>query len=237
MATKSSDGMSFKKSSLPCQSRILPTTALVLTVVLIVGLSSFEAASSQEPAPSNQASQPIELVPPGQEKRLYVMVRKEIPLKFKVRNENTKKWAHDLEVEVTNTSGKPIYFFHFVITLPDITGNSGIKIGFWKHYGRGELVDYSTPLEAGDKPFLPDEKYIFKLSEGQAKGWDHMTQVEGKPEPKRILIEFVGLRFGDGTGYDDSRRIDTRNKINKKVWEPPLILFGVAQLLVRRQRF
>ena len=195
------------ESSLPRQLRILSTTAFVLTVVLITCLSSFEAASSQEPTP-NQVSPAIELVPPGQEKKLYIMVRREIPFKFNVKNVNSKRWAHDLEVEVTNTSGKPIYFFHFVVTLPDIRGEAGNKVGFWKHYGRGKLIDFSTPLETGDVPLLPNEKYTFKLSEGEAKGWDHMRQNEGKPEPKRILIEFQGINFGDGTGYDDSKLLD-----------------------------
>jgi hypothetical protein len=185
---------------------------VVVLIVVVTCLSLIEPALTQQQPSTQEAQQPIELVPPGQEKRLYVMVRKEIPLKFKVKNENSKRWAHDLEIEVTNTSGKPIYFFHFVVTLPDIKGDTGITIGFWKHYGRAKLIDYSTPLEADDVPLLPDEKYTFKLSEGEATGWDFMKQKQGKPEPRRIVIEFVALRFGDGTGYNDSKFIDTRRK-------------------------
>ncbi|MGH9960972.1 MAG: hypothetical protein ACREBC_28280 [Pyrinomonadaceae bacterium] len=135
---------------------------------------------------------------------------------------NSKKWAHDLEIEVTNTSERAIYFFHFFVSLPEIKGLAGNTYAFWLHYGRGKLLDFSTPLEKDDVPLLPGEKYTFKLSEGDAKGWDYMREKEGRPEPTRIVIQFQSINFGDGTGYDDLKPVDTRKKINSnKTWVPP----------------
>lgn len=206
----------------PPQFHKLITLGVVLSL-LFVFLSSIETASSQDPQPSSQdPEREIELVPPGQEKKLDMMVRPQIPLKFKVKNLNSKKWAHDLEVEVTNTSERPIYFFHFFISLPEIKGLAGNTYAFWMHYGRGKLVDFSTPLEKDDVPLLPGEKHTFKLAEGIAKGWDYMREKEGRPEPTRIVIQFQSINFGDGTGYDDVKPVDTRKKINlNKTCVPP----------------
>lgn len=206
----------------PPQFHKLITLGVVLSLLFVL-LSSIETASSQDPQPSSQDPQrEIELVPPGQEKKLHMMVRPQIPLKFKVKNLNSKKWAHDLEVEVTNTSERPIYFFHFFISLPEIKGLAGNTYAFWMHYGRGKLVDFSTPLEKDDLPLLPGEKYTFKLAEGIAKGWDYMREKEGRPEPTRIVIQFQSINFGDGTGYDDVKPVDTRKKMNfNKTCVPP----------------
>ena len=189
-------------------------TALIPSV-LVCSLVFSKVIVGQD---SQDRSQPlqrqIELVPPAQEKRLYMKVRPQIPLRFKVNNLNSKRWAHDLEIEVTNTSGRPIYFFHFYVSLPEVKGSTGSIVAFWKHYGRGKLLDFSTPLEPDDVPLLPGEKHIFTLSETEAKAWDYMKEKEGKPEPKAVVIEFQSINFGDGTGYDDEKFIDSRKKIN-----------------------
>lgn len=187
----------------------------LLLLLLIVSLGSIQTSSGQGVESGSQQSQRgIELVPPGQEKQLYMRVRPQIPLKFKVKNLNSKRWAHDLEIEVTNVSGRPIYFFHFYVTLPEVKGSTGSIVAFWKHYGRGELLDLATPLEPDDVALLPGEKHIFTLSEGEAKAWDYMKENEGKPEPKKVVIEFQSINFGDGTGYDDAKFVDGRKKIN-----------------------
>src|SRR5688500_18133169 len=79
---------------------------VMIGVVLLVlgGLFAWvEPVSSQESA-QEPAKQEIEMVPPGQEKKFAIGVPAHLPLKIKVKNVNSKKWAHDLEVEVTNTS-------------------------------------------------------------------------------------------------------------------------------------
>jgi hypothetical protein len=198
-----------------------PITILTGFVLFLVFLYSVRVASSQDPQPSQEPQREIELVAPGQEKKLSLMVRPEIPLRFEVKNLNSKRWAHDLEVEVTNTSERPIYFFHFYVVLPGIKV-AGSTFGFWMHYGRGKLLDFSTPLEKDDVPLLPGEKYTFKIAQGEAKAWETMKEREGRPEPKSIKIAFQSINFGDGTGYDVSGARDTRKKINfNKTWEPP----------------
>jgi hypothetical protein len=169
----------------------------VVLSLLFVLLSSSEMASGK-------VSQQERVAAPGQERLLGIGVPSHLPLKVKVKNWDSMKWAHDLEVEVTNTSERPIYFLDFYIILPDIKRFTGYAQGFWLAYGRGKLLDFSTPLEADDVPIQPGEKYIFKIPEASAKGWDDLREEQGWPEPTIINLIFQGLNFGDGTGYCDA---------------------------------
>jgi hypothetical protein len=186
-------------------------------MLLVLGglFSSFEVASSQAPD-QEPVKQETEMVPPGQEKRFAIGVPAHLPLKIKVKNVNSKKWAHDIEVEVTNTGAKPIYFLDFYITLPGINGLMGNRVGFWLYYGRTELMDFSTPVLPDDVPLRPGEKYIFKIQESSAKGWDYLREKEGRPEPKVMKLIFQVLNFGDGTGFLDTSGapVNIHKKIN-----------------------
>jgi len=183
---------------------IFRLAATGITILVLSALSDFIGTASSQTPEQEPAAPGIETVPPGQEKNLLSNIPSHLPLKVKVRNLNSKRWVHDLEVEVTNTSERPIYFLGFGITLPGITGSSGHKIGFALNYGRGELIDFSTPIQPDDVPLQPGEKHIFKIAEGLAKGWDSLKEREGKPEPKRIHLIFQSLNFGDGTGFGDA---------------------------------
>lgn len=193
-------------------------TTLVAGVVILAGLFALiQTASnqSQDQNPSSEKlSNEIEMVPPGQEKKVFIMFPPHVPLKVKVKNENSKRWTRDLEIEVTNSSTRPIYFLDFFVTLPEIRV-SGIKVGFWMHYGRAELLVFSTPITPEDVPLQPGEKYTFKLQNGEADGWDYLKDKEGKPEPRIIEIGFQRLNFGDGTGYLGSG--GTRKNIHRKI--------------------
>lgn len=189
--------------------------AIALTTVVLM-ISSGQLASSQEQQASSQEPQrETELVPPGQEKKIHIGVRSDIPLKFEVKNLNSKTWAYDLEIDVTNTSEKPIYFFDISLELSHIRSFSGGRCAYWLHYGRGKLLDSSTPIEKEDVPLLPGERHTFKLSQANAKDWDHMREKEGRPEPRLLEIHFRSINFGDGTGYDLSGYRDYRRKTNQ----------------------
>jgi len=173
---------------------------------------------------SKASQQESESVPPGLEKKLGIGVPSHVPLKIKVNNLNHKKWVHDLEVEVTNISDRPIYFLSLYLILPESKGLLGSKVGFWLSYGRAELIDFSAPLKPDDKPFQPGEKYTFKIPESSAKGWDYLREKEGRPEPRVMKLTFQELNFGDGTGYSDSSGapVNIHKKINfNKTCVPP----------------
>jgi hypothetical protein len=189
-----------------------------LTLVFVM-FNSNQRASSQDPKQEAGATSSPE------PKILKKIIPKHVPLKIDVRNLDSKRWVHDLEIEVTNTSDRPIYFLDFYVTLPEVKGSSGHTVGFWIKYGRGELLSFSTPVEKDDVPLLPGEKYVFKIPVGSAKGWDRMREKDGVPEPRKILIEFQGINFGDGTGYRDTGgtpvNIHKKTNFNQSCVPPP----------------
>ena len=172
----------------------------LLVVVSLLGVNS--VVSSQQPQHDPSSGNPSPQGAAARERKIGIGIPKHLPLKFEVRNLNSDRWVFDLEIDVTNTSTKPIYYLDFFITMPgyksEITGN---KLGFWFSYGRIELVDFAEPLLADDIPIAPGEKHTFKIRESLAKGWEEQSKREGRPEPKVLNLQFQGLNFGDGTGF------------------------------------
>ena len=173
---------------------------LLVTTAVTTLLAVDRVASSQQPdkLPGNPSPQGDA----ARERKIGIGIPKHLPLKFEIRNLNSDRWVYDLEIEVTNTSTKPIYYLDFFITMPGykskITGN---KLGFWFRYGRIQLVDFAEPVLPDDIPIAPGEKHTFKIPESNAKGWEETSEREGRPEPKVFSLQFQGLNFGDGTGF------------------------------------
>jgi hypothetical protein len=174
---------------------LLVVAALAIT---LLGINSVASSQQQEPTPGNPSSQGAA----ARERKIGIGIPKHLPLKFEIKNLNSDRWVYDLEIDVTNTSTKPIYYLDFFITMPGyknkITGN---KLGFWFSYGRIELVDFAAPLLPDDIPIAPGEKHTFKIRESLAKGWEEQSKSEGRPEPKILSLQFQELNFGDGTGF------------------------------------
>ena len=177
-------------------SHVNPQLALLLVILLVASFFLIRGARlvlSQEL--SGQES------PSGsQVKKLVNLVPRHLPLKVKVKNFHNEKWVRDLEVEVTNTSDKPIYFLEFFVVMPDVKSIIGSPVGFPLRYGRMALIDYTQPLQPDDVGIQPGETYTFKISERHLKGWE--INKGNRPEPQRVDLIFVQLNFGDGTGFN-----------------------------------
>jgi hypothetical protein len=184
-------------SSLPL--RVLLLLTLLLSACFIMGSETGISSSNAQ-----TSSQDSVAAPSGQGKKLKSSIPQHLPIEVKVKNFNSTKWAHDLEVEVTNTSNKPIYFLDFHIILPDIKSSAGPNVGFPLRYGRIEFVNFTTPVEPDDVPIKPGATHIFKISANSATGLDYLRAKENRPEPKTIQLIFQVLNFGDGTGYTDA---------------------------------
>jgi hypothetical protein len=143
------------------------------------------------------------------ERELEDTVPKHLPIKVKIKKEKEKafkdlkneKWVRDLEIEVTNTGDKPIYCLSLNLILPEIKAPNGYNIIFPLFYGRSQLGDIETKAEPDDIPIKPGETYIFKIGEGNALGWEAFKRKENWPHPKKVILHFQILSFGDGTGF------------------------------------
>jgi hypothetical protein len=137
-------------------------------------------------------------------------IPKHVPIKVKIKAEKEKafkdlkneKWLRDLELEVTNTSGKPIYFLELWVVFPEVIAEDGHKVGIPLRYGRIEFIDFDTVPLPSDMPIPAGATHIFTIPENNQRGWEWHKNKENRPDPKRVEIIFVQLSYGDGSGFN-----------------------------------
>jgi hypothetical protein len=157
-----------------------------------------------------------------EERSLEDKIPEHLPIKIKIRADREKEfkdldnkhWARDLEIEVKNTGTKPIYQLVLLIELPEADINNGKQL-FSVRFGRVALSVFKEPIETAkpdDVPIKPGETIVLKIPESQARGWELWRAHNGFREPKKVVVEFEQLSFGDGTGF---------RQIEGTPWPPP----------------
>lgn len=142
--------------------------------------------------------------PPAQERKLKTREFKDIPLKVvAVRNIDSETWYKDLEIEIKNTSDKPIYSILAYLVFEDIQVSGG-ESGIHLMYGDPKNGLIRTRASTRDTHLEPGETYVFKVPEMYKKG------LKAKHEKlqdltKNLVIRFARISFGDGTGYEVER--------------------------------
>jgi hypothetical protein len=183
--------------------RLNAVQILLFTLFLAVcgvGFVSSTAQSSQDD-PNASASE---------EREFKNTIPEHVPVKVKLKNEqafkkvDNKNWARDFEIEIKNTSSKPIYFLVMNVHMSDIL-IAGNPLIFQVRYGRLELVHLETPLQPEDVPVLPGESITIKISEGYVQGYEQNRDAENRPDPKKIALKLQRINFGDGTGIHGSQ--------------------------------
>ncbi|MDT4951968.1 MAG: hypothetical protein QOJ02_106 [Acidobacteriota bacterium] len=212
--------------------RLTAGQIILLSAFLIVcgvGIASSIAQSTQDGTVSSK-----------EERELKDTIPKHLPIKVKIKKEKEKafkdvkneKWLRDLEIEVTNTGDKPIYLLHMLLILPEIKASDGVGIAFLLHYGRKELGDIETKAGPDDVPIKPGETYVFSLPEITAVSWERFKRRENRPDPKKLILHFQILSFGDGTGFVGNDGIaiphapNERSSLDRCEPEPNLIDSG-----------
>jgi hypothetical protein len=133
---------------------------------------------------------------------------KHLPIKVKIKKEkekavkdlNNEKWVRDLEIEITNTGTKPIYFLKMLL-LTGVRGLEGVETGFPVQYGTIKLGPIDFQASPEDVPLQPGETYVYKLSDVLVESWDRFRQREHRPDAQRLVLILQALSFGDGTGF------------------------------------
>jgi hypothetical protein len=177
----------------------LVTTAVLLSSVFVLafGFAAYTARPSQEG----------QVNPEANERRFENTVPEHVPLKVKLKSEKSfkdlknKGWARELEIEVTNTGSKPIYYLYVIIVMPDMLVN-GHRLTMRTTYGRAELGLPETPVEPDDVPvLLPGETLTVKLPERKVSAYERSRDAEGRHDPKVVEFEIQVVKFGDGTSF------------------------------------
>ena len=174
------------------RQNFVPLTILFLLSVVVV--CGFVASRAQSPAEGGR--EVVDKIP------------KHLPIKIKVKKEKEEKvkdlknegWLGELEVEVTNTGTKPIYFLDIVLDLPDVFSPNGVNIGYVLSYGRGELIALNEPVRPDDVPIKPGEVAVLSVPANLAETWKRVRAKGALTNPRKIEFSFYFINFGDGTG-------------------------------------
>lgn len=127
-------------------------------------------------------------------------VPENIPLKIETKNSDSPKWVYDMEIEVTNTGKKPIYFLFLSLTF-DLKDERGVVFGFPLIFGNNELYSTEGLSSIGDAAIQPGEKYTFKIKKSSADAWMKRKLRTNSAEPQKAFLKLGWLSFGDGTGF------------------------------------
>ncbi|PYS25699.1 MAG: hypothetical protein DMF72_00745 [Acidobacteria bacterium] len=109
----------------------------------------------------------------SRERQVDNEIPKHVPIKVKLKAEKEKKfkdlgnpnWVRDFELEVTNTSDKPIYFLEFLLELPETVSENNNPIAFSLRYGRIDFIHFNTRPTDTDVPIQPGETHNFTIDE------------------------------------------------------------------------
>lgn len=195
---------------------------LTVCLVLVMATGNFEAGLTQS----------------SEQRRIKTREFKDMPLKvLEVRNlQKGENWVRDLEVEVENVSGRPIYYVSITLELPDILtppprprddGTSATRtvVGFILEYGSPRLLDVKELAAADDAPLRPGERYIFKVPDLYVKSFASMKKSMGFGEEatKNVVLDLVTVSFGDGSGYLGGRKWAYPAKSHRRKGQPASI--------------
>jgi hypothetical protein len=125
----------------------------------------------------------------------------------RIKDPNNKNWFRDLEIDITNTSDKPIYYLNLFVEMADVTSETGATMMFPIFYGRADFVDFNMKPLPDDIPLLPKQTYTYVLSEKKAMAWEAWLKRNRKNDAMVLEITFNHLSFGDGTGFTSSGAI------------------------------
>jgi len=181
-----------------------PLTILFLfSVVVVCGF-----AASRAESPTEGGRELVYKIP----KHLPIKVKVKKPEKLK--DEKNEGWLGELELEVTNTGTKPIYFLEVVLDMPDVFAPNGLNYVYPLKYGRGELISLREPLRPDDVPIRPGEVIILSLRTDEVEGWKHGRAKGELTNPKKVEFFFYFMNFGDGTGFvtEDGKPLPERKE-------------------------
>lgn len=200
------------------------------------------------------------LVKNNEEREIEDEIPKHLPLKVKLKKEKEEKvkdfkndqWVRDFELEVTNTSEKPIYYLSMYVLLPEFVNQNGGVKGMPLRYGRMDFVKLETRPLPDDISIKPGETYTFKMLDQDLEAWANRQAAGLARNPRKLRFIFSGLSFGDGTGFRGTTGVPyPRNKqisqaeldarcleqrAQKQEWSGD-VLSGPPELLIRQPLF
>jgi hypothetical protein len=165
---------------------------------------------------SSLAQQPATV----QERQIENTIPKHVPIDVKIRKEKEKawkdlkneNWAHDFELEITNTGERPVYRFELVLFF-DVPNEYGNELTTTMTYGYEKGGNSLDKARADDVPIKPGESKVFGIWPNTLLAWDQLSRKQNWRLPTKVRILFQDLNFGDGTGLMADKAVPYPKKV------------------------
>src|ERR1700754_365573 len=152
---------------------------------------------------------PVQSATPQSKRTFENKIPPQVPLKIQIKKDkedkaldtDNKNWFRDIEIEITNTSDKPIYFLSLDIIMPEVLSDRGVMVTFPIGYGRTAFYDHNTKPIREDVPIEPKATMTFSFEENDMLGYETWRDKNKKNDPLKLEVWFSHLSFGDGTGF------------------------------------
>ncbi len=141
----------------------------------------------------------------GQERKIKTRDFKDMPVVLVgVRNLQSETWYDDLEIELKNVSGKPIYFLTAYIEFPEEKLSWGVS-GIGLRWGDPKKLDSRKYADPEAEHVEPGKTFVLTIPEVYRKG----LRAKHRMRPhvtKNLRLWFEKTYFGDGTGFEAEGR-------------------------------
>ena len=178
------------RQGLVCRARPRGRAAVLFAVC--VGLSLCAGAAAGQGAARGRA---VAVTIPAR-----VPVRVEVKNAERVADPSNGLWLRELEVEVTNTGSKPVYFVSLLLLLPGAK-LAGLQPVYNLKFGARHLASYTAVARPEDAALAPGQSVVIKVATDQAAAWENWKARGLATDPQGLVLALHQLNFGDGTGY------------------------------------
>lgn len=143
---------------------------------------------------------------PARGRAVVVTIPARVPVRAEVRNAervadpSNGLWLRELEVEVTNTGRKPVYFVSLLLLLPGAK-LAGLQPVYNLKFGPSHLASFTAVARPEDVGLAPGQSVVLKVPEDRAAAWEKFKAKGVTTEPRQFVLALHQLNFGDGTGY------------------------------------
>lgn len=142
------------------------------------------------------------------ESRIINKIPSHVPLRVEIRNGGLDSNLEDVEIKITNTGTRPIYYLSLTLaSAEEFMPRNRVGLGTSLKIGNPKLADYSRSAShfeterANTVPFAPQDSRIFFIAKQEAEGFWKVMNDKGYPTDSKLVLEIQNLSFGDRTGY------------------------------------
>lgn len=171
--------------------------SILALLVLTLGVGSLNFVFSQEQE--------------REEQRIINTIPGHVPLKVDVVNGGMKSSLEDVEIRVTNTGNRSIFFLDLDLAAAEEFAPRN-RAGLWGlRFGDVGLYDFGKPIASilSDRPqtvsLRPGQSTVMEPDQRKSKRYVELTwkfmEEKGYTKDSKFVLELVLLRFEDGTGY------------------------------------